>query len=68
MTLLSEKREQLDAVSELLLEKEVIGHEEMTALLGERSGQDAAYDYATLAQLAPQAEEDEGEEGTDKRT
>jgi hypothetical protein len=35
----------------LLLEKEVISHEDMTELLGERDGQTAAYDYATLAQL-----------------
>jgi len=49
LALLKEKREMLDAVAELLIEKEVIGHEELTRLCGERAGQDAAYDYATLA-------------------
>merc|ERR1719454_2646473 len=54
--LLSEKREELDKVAELLLEKEVISHEDMTELLGPRDGQDAAYDYATLAQLEERGE------------
>merc|ERR1719162_1498159 len=49
--LLIEHREKMDEVAELLLEKEVIGHEDMTAILGERAGQHAAYDYATLAQV-----------------
>jgi hypothetical protein len=49
--LLTEHREKMDEVAELLLKKEVIGHEDMTAILGERAGQQAAYDYATLAQV-----------------
>ena len=63
--LLSEKREELDKVAELLLEKEVISHEDMTELLGPRDGQDAAYDYATLAQLEERALR-EGFEGMDE--
>lgn len=51
MELLTERRAEMDKVAELLLEKEVISHEDMTELLGERDGQTAAYDYATLAQL-----------------
>jgi AFG3 family protein len=46
MAMLTERREELDQVAELLLEKEVISHEDMTALLGERDGQDAAYDVS----------------------
>ena len=49
--MLVEKRAELDAVAELLLEKEVISHEDMTALLGERDGQDGAYDYDKIAQI-----------------
>ena len=49
--MLIEKRAELDAVAELLLEKEVISHEDMTALLGERDGQDGAYDYDKIAQI-----------------
>ena len=33
------------------MEKEVISHEDMTALLGERDGQDGAYDYDKIAQI-----------------
>merc|ERR1712146_543964 len=51
MEMLSDKRAELEKVAELLLEKEVISHEDMTSLLGERDGQAMAYDYATLAQL-----------------
>ena len=49
--MLTEKRKELDLVAELLLEKEVISHEDMTELLGERDGQAGAYDYDTLAQI-----------------
>jgi len=64
LRLLTEKRENLDAVAKLLIEKEVIGHEELTRLCGERAGQDAAYDYATLANAgrAPDAKENDGAE------
>merc|ERR1712146_156770 len=51
IAMLTEKRAELDAVAELLLEKEVISHEDMTSLLGERDGQDGAYDYGKIAQI-----------------
>ena len=51
IAMLTEKRAELDAVAELLLEKEVISHEDMTSLLGERDGQDGAYDYDKIAQI-----------------
>ena len=51
LAMLTEKRAELDAVAELLLEKEVISHEDMTELLGERDGQAGAYDYDTIAQV-----------------
>ena len=54
--MLTEKRAELDAVAELLLEKEVISHEDMTTLLGERDGQDGAYDYDKIAQMDGPAE------------
>ncbi len=60
IAMLTEKRAELDAVAELLLEKEVISHEDMTSLLGERDGQDGAYDYDNIAQIeAEQADEAE---------
>ena len=49
MELLRDKRDELDKVAELLLEKEVIGHEDMLSLVGARPAGSPEMSYAALA-------------------
>ena len=69
MELLRNKRDELDKVAELLLEKEVIGHEDMLSLVGARPAGSPEMSYAALAMAEGLTElDDEAEAEADTDT